>query len=100
MLTGLDDKGRTVIAMAASSGKSSNFDTVLKTVKDELDPTEVRQLICLSSLRALYQLVGNITFANYVKIVAPLTCCIVKGNDECKGSLWTHSASFRGLEQH
>lgn len=33
--------GRTVLAIAASSGKMGTFETVLAAVMNELDPTEV-----------------------------------------------------------
>lgn len=47
MIKARDGIGRTVIAMAASSGNRGMVDVVLKTVKDELDPTEVsKPLLC------------------------------------------------------
>lgn len=38
-----DGIGRTVLAMAALSGRKNTFDTVVAAVKNELDPAEVEQ---------------------------------------------------------
>lgn len=48
MISGTDCNGRTLIAMAALSGKRAIFDTVLSTVKDELNPMEVLHHLCFS----------------------------------------------------
>ena len=42
MMKATDGIGRTLLAMAASSGKRGTFETVLAAVKNELDPPEVR----------------------------------------------------------
>lgn len=47
MIKATDSIGRTVLAMAALSGKRNTFDTVLVAVKNELDPTEVKQCMHL-----------------------------------------------------
>ena len=42
MMTEVDNDGLTLLAMAASSGNTSTFDTVLAAVTKELEKTEVR----------------------------------------------------------
>jgi len=41
-MTEVDNDGLTLLAMAASSGNTSTFDTVLAAVTKELEKTEVR----------------------------------------------------------
>lgn len=49
MMKATDGIGRTLLAMAASSGKRGTFETVLAAVKNELDPTEVSHPMCVFS---------------------------------------------------
>lgn len=48
MIKATDGMGRTVLAMAAMSGKDSTFDTVLLAIKDELDLIEVSHPLFIS----------------------------------------------------
>lgn len=47
MMRATDGTGRTLLAMAALSGKKEAFDTVFAALKNELDPAEVRHYLYL-----------------------------------------------------